>query len=90
MKKQQITIESRTDRLIEVRDFVSAAAREFGFADEDVSKIALAVDEACTNIIKHAYRFDPQKDIVVSVSGKNGAFVVAICDRGEVFNRGGI
>jgi serine/threonine-protein kinase RsbW len=90
VKKQQITIESRTDRLIEVRDFVSTAAREFGFADEDVSKIALAVDEACTNIIKHAYHFDPQKDIVVSVSGSNGAFVVAICDRGEVFNPNGI
>jgi serine/threonine-protein kinase RsbW len=90
VKKQQITIESRTDRLIEVRDFVSTAAREFGFADEEVSKIALAVDEACTNIIKHAYHFDPQKDIVVSVSGGNGAFVVAIRDRGEVVNPNGI
>jgi serine/threonine-protein kinase RsbW len=88
VKKQQITIESRTDRLIEVRDFVSTAAREFGFADEEVSKIALAVDEACTNIIKHAYHFDPGKDIVVSVSGRNGAFVVSIRDRGEVFNPG--
>jgi serine/threonine-protein kinase RsbW len=88
VKQQQITIESRTDRLIEVRDFVSTAAREFGFADEDVSKIALAVDEACTNIIKHAYHFDPRRDIVVHVSGGNGAFVVAIRDRGDVFNPG--
>lgn len=90
MKKQQIKIESRTERLIEVRDFVSAAARQFGFPDEDVSKIALAVDEACTNIIKHAYHFNPRKDIVVSVSGGDGAFVVAIRDRGDVFNPNGI
>jgi serine/threonine-protein kinase RsbW len=90
VKKQQITIESRTDRLIEVRDFVSTAAREFGFTDEEVSKIALAVDEACTNIIKHAYHFDPRKDIVVRVSGSDGAFVIAIRDRGDVFNPGAI
>jgi serine/threonine-protein kinase RsbW len=55
VQPQHLTIESRTERLIEVRDFVSTAAREFGFTDEEVSKIALAIDEACTNIIKHAY-----------------------------------
>jgi serine/threonine-protein kinase RsbW len=63
VKDGSIQIESRTERLIAVREFVSAAARSFGFNDEDVSKIALAVDEACTNIIKHAYQFDPKKTI---------------------------
>ena len=86
MKTETIQIESRTERLIAVREFVSDAARTLGFGDEDVSKIALAVDEACTNVIKHAYRFDPSRTIQVSVRTRNGAFEVAIRDDGVQFN----
>ena len=86
MKNETIHIESRTERLIAVRNFVSDAARDFGFADEEVSKIALAVDEACTNIIKHAYQFDPGKKISVTVGRGNGVFEVVIHDNGKQFN----
>ena len=86
MKTGSIQIESRTERLIAVREFVSVAAREFGFTDEDVSKIALAVDEACTNVIKHAYKFDPTKTIQVVVRTDNGVFEIAIRDTGTQFN----
>jgi serine/threonine-protein kinase RsbW len=82
----RLKIESRTERLIAVREFVSAAAREFGFGDEEISKIALAVDEACTNIIKHAYKFDPSGDITITVKRGNGAFEVAIVDTGSQFD----
>ncbi len=90
MQAQHLTIESRTERLIEVRDFVSGAAREFGFTDEEVSKIALAIDEACTNIIKHAYAFDPGKTIAITIRGSNGTFEVLISDNGRQFNPSGI
>lgn len=86
MRQQKLHIESRTDRLIAVREFVSVAARRFGFAEEDVSKIALAVDEACTNIIKHAYKFDPTKSITVIVGSRNGAFEILIQDTGKEFD----
>jgi serine/threonine-protein kinase RsbW len=81
-----IHIESRTERLSAVREFVSGAARSFGFSDEEVGKIALAVDEACTNIIKHAYKFDPNKDIAVTVKAGNGSFEVRISDKGVMFD----
>jgi len=86
VQQQKLHIESRTDRLIAVREFVSVAARRFGFAEEDVSKIALAVDEACTNIIKHAYKFDPTKSITVIVGSRNGAFEILIQDTGKEFD----
>ncbi len=86
VKDQRLTIESKTERLIEVRDFVSAAAREFGFGDEDVSRIALAIDEACTNIIKHAYAFDSTKTIGILITGNRKAFEVLITDHGKQFN----
>ncbi len=90
MKHQSLKIESKTERLIEVREFVSAAAREFGFTDEETSKIALAIDEACTNVIKHAYNFDPSKEITIDVNRGNGRFEVQISDNGKQFDPGGI
>jgi len=86
VKNLTLQIESRTERLIAVRDFVSDAARAFGFDDEDISKIALAVDEACTNVIKHAYKFDPTKTIQVVIHGGDRTFEVAIRDDGFQFN----
>ncbi len=86
VEPQSLNIESKTERLIAVREFVSTAARDFGFRDEDVSKIALAVDEACTNIIKHAYKFDPAKSITITVRGRNGTFEVVIQDFGREFD----
>ena len=90
MKSRTLHIESRTERLIAVRDFVSDAAREFGFTDDDVNKIALAVDEACTNVIKHAYRFAPDCDIAVTVRPHDGAFEIAIHDTGVGFDPTGV
>ena len=64
-KAQKLTksILSRTDKLLEVREFVLEAARNSGFSEEEASKIVLAVDEACTNVIKHAYQFAPDRTI---------------------------
>ena len=80
------TVLSRTDHLLEVRDFVSDAARQFGFSEEDVANIVLAVDEACTNIIKHAYQYAPDKEILIAIIRNNGTFEVKIKDSGKSFN----
>ena len=80
------TILSQTDNLLEVREFVSDAARQFGFNDEDVANIVLAVDEACTNIIKHAYQYAPDKEISIDIVRTNGAFEVRIKDKGKNFD----
>lgn len=81
-----LTIESRTEKLSIVREFISKAAREFGFDEESIGKIALAVDEACTNIIKHAYHFATDKPISIRVNQNNGTFEVIIRDEGHPFN----
>ncbi|MDH7514908.1 MAG: ATP-binding protein [Bacteroidota bacterium] len=82
--------ESRTECLENIRLFVSHEAAAFGFDAEDIGKIVLAVDEACTNIIKHAYRNRPDGRIHVRVSseenrGRKG-FVVTILDTGLPFD----
>lgn len=68
-----------------VRDFISTEARKFGFNDEEVSKITLAVDEACTNIIKHAYKNAGDYPIYLRLKARNNTFEIMIEDNGMPF-----
>ena len=82
----EFIIPSQTERLKEARDFVSGVARRFGFADDDVNKIVLAVDEACTNIIKHAYSYKKNHAIKLSIHTQGTTFEVTIMDQGAPFD----
>ncbi len=88
---QSLRIQSRTELLSEIRTFVSEAARMFGFNEVDVGKIELAIDEACTNIIKHAYRYNPEGMIEIRISSQRDQdasprFIVEIADNGISFD----
>jgi len=80
------TIESRTDNLLEVREFVLQASRRIGFSEEEASKIVLAVDEACTNVIKHAYQFAPDRTIQIVIHPDNDRVEITVIDDGKAFN----
>jgi serine/threonine-protein kinase RsbW len=79
-------IASRTESLVEVREFVDTAARAFGFSEEDVANIILAVDEACTNIIKHAYHYAVDQEIEISIFPGTRSFEIRIYDNGKAFD----
>ncbi len=81
-----LRIHSQTEKLNLVREFIGEAAREYGFNDEVVGKITLAVDEACTNIIKHAYRSNPNKDIDIDVKTGANRFEIIITHDGSSFD----
>ena len=77
---------SRTEKLKSVRDFVADAATDAGFDEETVNKISIAVDEACTNIIKHAYEFAQNKDIEIAIEMTTDIFEVIITHNGKSFD----
>ncbi len=86
MIELRLRIASNTEELMHVRKFVSEAAKQFGFGDDDINNIALAVDEACTNIIKHAYNYAEDQDINVVVTMNKTEFQVQIVDHGKHFD----
>lgn len=81
----QLRIPSRTDNLELIRNFVSGVARKVGFDNEDINKIELALDEACTNVIEHAYRDMDKGDIDIAIKVDFQKFVIVVTDRGKSF-----
>jgi serine/threonine-protein kinase RsbW len=69
-----------------IRQFVMDSAGRVGFSDDEASKIGLAVDEACTNIIKHSFKFDKSKKFCVQVETSTDFFIVNISDNGAPFD----
>ncbi len=74
------------ENLDPIRDFVAAAARQAGMDEKAVYNAQLAVDEACSNIIEHAYEGVPDGRIEVSTISTRGAFKVALRDWGKTFD----
>lgn len=79
-------VAASTEHLAEVRNFVGKHARRYGFAEADIEEIRLAVDEAITNVIKHAYNFDASGRIYISVGCDDKHFWIAIQDSGHAFD----
>ena len=69
------------ESLPEIRALVVASAERCGFDDEDVAKIEMAVGEACSNIIEHAYQTQPLKlEIEVMVQTYGNRMEVTVID----------
>ena len=76
---------STTNALADVREFVDKCAVRFGFGEKEVSEITLAVDEACTNVIKHAYKGNPDAEFEVRILASGTEFQVVVRDWGASF-----
>jgi len=81
----ELRVKSKTENLSVIRDFVSGNARSAGIPEATVENIILAVDEACTNIIKHAYKLSPEGEIIIKIDYDEEKFTVTIIDYGKSF-----
>lgn len=84
-KEYQLKLPSQTDNLELIRNFVAGIAKKVGFDDNDVNKIELAIDEACTNVIKHAYQHNEKQDIDIAIKIDYQKMVIVVTDRGKSF-----
>lgn len=68
------------DRLKLIRSSVHAAARMCGFAEGAAQNIVLAVDEACQNIIVHAYSGQGDGNIILTLYRDRDGLLVHVRD----------
>jgi len=82
----KIQLSSSTRNLSKLRNFVSKNALDSGIDEATVNQIIMSVDEACTNIIKHAHKFNENENIDVETHFENGQFKIILIYKGTGFD----
>jgi serine/threonine-protein kinase RsbW len=84
--KFSLTVDSRLERLSQIADFMQETTHACGLSDDQAFETQMAVDEACTNVIQHAYhgRHDGTIDIACEKRGQE--FIITIQDYGDPFD----
>jgi anti-sigma regulatory factor (Ser/Thr protein kinase) len=72
--------------LKKISEFVVQAARQAGLNEHATYQVDLAVDEACCNIIDHAYGGEGVGEMTCSVEIQPDKLTVIIKDRGQPFD----
>jgi anti-sigma regulatory factor (Ser/Thr protein kinase) len=78
-----LTIASHPKYLYVIRSALYPLVLDAGFSKKEARRVVLAVDEACSNIIKHAYAGDPTKTIRLTVLDDADRFIVQLRDFGR-------
>lgn len=73
------------DSLAKIAELVQVATREFGLDSCDAYGVETAVDEACSNIIEHAYGGENIGDIELSYEITADSLIITLRDKGKRF-----
>jgi anti-sigma regulatory factor (Ser/Thr protein kinase) len=88
--KKKIEFSSHTGNLALMRKCVRRFLEKFPFSERQRTLMVLGVDEACTNIIRHAYQLRDDQPISLSLEGKADAVCVRLRDYGTQAQPGSI
>lgn len=82
----ELSVKASTENLSIVRKALEEFALLCGANVKAVFDLQLAVDEAFTNIIKHAYNNDENKEVQINMFEDNGRIVIQLTDSGNGFD----
>ncbi|NQV82642.1 MAG: SpoIIE family protein phosphatase, partial [Rhodospirillales bacterium] len=81
-----LSVPSQADRLTLIRGAVSEAAKFCGCKKDVVRDVVIAVDEACQNIIRHAYGGSPNGEIELKICRGDGELIILLRDFAETID----
>ncbi len=84
--KRSLTVPGRFEYLATIADFVAETGHDAGYDQDMIFHVQMAVDEACSNVIEHAYQGQDKGDITLSCDCKKEEWVIAISDTGRSFD----
>lgn len=76
----------RYENLEKICSLVTDQATQAGFDDSAIYAIQTAVDEACSNIIEHAYGGEDRGSIDVTISVNKECLTIKLVDQGKSFD----
>lgn len=77
---------ARLESLEAINAFVTAAAETAGLDDRAIYAVQMAVEEACSNIIEHAYGDVQEGDIECACVADAVGLTITLCDYGQEFD----
>jgi serine/threonine-protein kinase RsbW len=89
-RKFMLQVPSSTENLALIREFVGSTAQQAGLDAKEAAGLEMAVDEACANVIEHAYGHDVTKEVVVRVTLDDETLSIDIEDTGRGFDPGAV
>jgi serine/threonine-protein kinase RsbW len=84
--KKKRTFPGRYESLEKIRDFVVQAASTAGLNEKAAYEVELAVDEACCNIIDHAYGGEDKGEIECCTEVESDGLQITLKDHGSPFD----
>jgi len=69
-----------------IRDFVKSIGLQAGMGDMEVARLELAVDEACANVMEHAYDADDTKEVSIRAIVDEASVQIEVIDTGKGFD----
>ncbi len=76
----------RYDSLAKIAELVHKATQEFGLDPLSSYGVETAVDEACSNIIEHAYGGEGKGEIEFNYRIEGDSLIITLRDNGKGFN----
>jgi serine phosphatase RsbU (regulator of sigma subunit)/anti-sigma regulatory factor (Ser/Thr protein kinase)/tetratricopeptide (TPR) repeat protein len=83
--REELRVPGKVEYLADLRDFVMRVGKKHGFSERVINAFKLSIDEAATNIIKHAYR-DWSGDITLRAIAKKSSLTMVLIDQGKFFD----
>ena len=84
--KDKLIIDSSLDKISQARRWAAQHARVTGFNSRDIFAIELAMGEALSNIMRHAYDGEPGHKIHLSLTIDETKLSLTIIDSGRKFD----
>jgi serine/threonine-protein kinase RsbW len=69
-----------------VRSLLESTGELLDFPERDIHALVLAANEACANIIKHAYHQEPNHEITIKIGGNTNSVRIELHDQGSSFD----
>src|SRR5690625_2978601 len=82
----QMKVPAKPEYVGVIRLTISGIASRMGFNYEDIEDLKVAVSEAATNVVSHAYENKESGELTLGYGVHNDRLEVMVSDQGESFN----
>lgn len=82
----EMKIPAKPDYVAIIRLTLSGVANRMGFSYDEIEDMKIAVSEACTNAVQHAYKSDENGEVKVGFGLFDDRLEIMVVDKGESFN----